>query len=183
MKRKSVRIALMMGLLIFSNTLQASFAQTVSGLRLNQATLTEALKRVGEMTGYEFFYHAEQLSRCGKRIRLEVEEGRLEEVLQEILSGTGFTYSVEDKTILIVPAPAREEQAKEVVLEGQVVDAADGSPLTGVTVVLEGTTVGAASDMDGKWSLRIPAGSYNILFSFIGYETKSIRFTGKNLAD
>ena len=28
-----------------------------------------------------------------------------------------------------------------------------------------------------------PAGSYNILFSFIGYETKSIRFTGKNLAD
>ncbi len=50
-------------------------------------------------------------------------------------------------------------------------------------MVLEGTTVGAASDMDGKWSLRIPAGSYNILFSFIGYETKSIRFTGKNLAD
>lgn len=183
MKKKSGRILLMMGLLIFSNTLQASFAQTVAGLKLKQATLTEALKQVGEMTGYEFFYNSEQLSRSGKRIDADVREAGLEQVLEDILAGTGFTYSVENRTIVIVPAPVRQEQVKETVLEGKITDAADGTPMTGVTVVLEGTTVGTASDIDGNYSLRIPAGSYNVVFSFIGYETKTIRFTGKNFAE
>ncbi|MEO1548393.1 MAG: TonB-dependent receptor [Bacteroidota bacterium] len=52
---------------------------------------------------------------------------------------------------------------------GTVLDAA--GPLPGVSVVLEGTTVGTASDFDGRFRLtNVPTGGVTIVFSYIGYE-------------
>ena len=52
---------------------------------------------------------------------------------------------------------------------GTVLDAA--GPLPGVSVILEGTTVGTASDFDGRFRLtNVPTGGVTIVFSYIGYE-------------
>ncbi len=56
------------------------------------------------------------------------------------------------------------------VLSGTVSDAKTGEPLIGATVILEGTTIGSATNDDGRYFIRnIPAKSYNITVSFIGY--------------
>lgn len=56
------------------------------------------------------------------------------------------------------------------VLSGTVSDAKTGEPLIGATVILEGTTIGSATNNDGRYFIRnIPAKSYNITVSFIGY--------------
>jgi hypothetical protein len=56
------------------------------------------------------------------------------------------------------------------VLSGTVSDAKTGEPLIGATVILEGTTIGSATNNDGRYFIRnIPANSYNITVSFIGY--------------
>lgn len=56
------------------------------------------------------------------------------------------------------------------VLSGTVSDAKTGEPLIGATVILEGTTIGSATNDDGRYFIRnIPANSYNITVSFIGY--------------
>ncbi|MCQ2252246.1 MAG: SusC/RagA family TonB-linked outer membrane protein [Bacteroidales bacterium] len=53
------------------------------------------------------------------------------------------------------------------------VEEENGQPLIGVTVSIQGTTVGTITDFNGEYSLMIPSGKEDgmIVFSFIGYET------------
>ncbi len=47
----------------------------------------------------------------------------------------------------------------------------NGQSLPGVTIVVKGTTVGTITDMDGKFTLPIPAGAQTLVFSFVGMTT------------
>ena len=56
-------------------------------------------------------------------------------------------------------------------ISGTVVDAQTGDPLPGVNVILEGTTLGAATDINGFYFIiSIPPGTYNLRASMMGYE-------------
>ncbi len=62
-------------------------------------------------------------------------------------------------------------------ISGQVSDADLGSPLPGVNLRLEGTTIGGATDVDGVFSFNAPAGDYVLVISFTGYTTARERVT------
>lgn len=59
-------------------------------------------------------------------------------------------------------------------IRGTVFDDQTGESLPGVTVFQEGTTLGAITDFDGKFSITSPAGQYTLSVSFISYETLKI---------
>jgi len=60
-------------------------------------------------------------------------------------------------------------------IAGRITDKQDGTPLAGVNVVLQGTTIGAATDHDGYYSiLNIPPAYYSVNASMIGYSTYTI---------
>ena len=50
----------------------------------------------------------------------------------------------------------------------------DGQPLPGVNIMVEGTTVGVISDMDGKYSIDVPGNESVLVFSFIGTITQKL---------
>ncbi|WP_300570502.1 TonB-dependent receptor [Flavobacterium sp.] len=52
-------------------------------------------------------------------------------------------------------------------------------PLPFANVTIKGTTFGATTDMEGKYTIEVPEGSYSIVFSFLGYESKEVVFTVK----
>ena len=55
-------------------------------------------------------------------------------------------------------------------LVGIVLDAATNEPLIGANVLLEGTNIGAATNVEGKFIiLNIPPGKYNVIASMVGY--------------
>ncbi len=57
-------------------------------------------------------------------------------------------------------------------IAGKVSDSENGKPLAGVNVVVEGTTMGAATDLDGYYViLNVPSGHYRLKASMIGYTT------------
>jgi outer membrane receptor protein involved in Fe transport len=57
-------------------------------------------------------------------------------------------------------------------LTGKVTDKKTGEALPFVNITLEGTTIGAASDLDGRYViLNIPPGKYNVKIQYIGYQT------------
>lgn len=57
-------------------------------------------------------------------------------------------------------------------LVGNLTDADSGEPLIGANIFLTGTTLGAASNENGNYViLNIPPGTYEVRYSFIGYET------------
>ncbi|MBI5808657.1 MAG: TonB-dependent receptor [Ignavibacteriales bacterium] len=57
-------------------------------------------------------------------------------------------------------------------LTGKVTDKKTGEPLPFVNVVIEGTSLGAATDLDGKYTiLNVSPGKYNVKFQYVGYQT------------
>lgn len=61
------------------------------------------------------------------------------------------------------------------IITGKVTDAKTQEPLIGATVLLEGTTLGAQTDVDGKFRIAsIPPKSYNLKVQYVGYQPKSV---------
>src|SRR6056297_556164 len=61
-------------------------------------------------------------------------------------------------------------------VSGIVTDAENGNPLIGVNVMLSGTSFGAATDMEGYFTiLNVPPGKYEVTASSIGYKTYRIK--------
>lgn len=87
-------------------------------------------------------------------------------------SDVGFIKSLLLTVLLVLVCGIINAQAQNRQYKGTVTDA-DGLPLPGVTIVVEGTTNGTISDLDGNFSLNAPEGSM-LVFSFIGYSPVTI---------
>lgn len=59
---------------------------------------------------------------------------------------------------------------------GTVVDEGNAA-LPGASIVVKGTTIGTASDLNGNFSFNVPGGSTTLVVSFIGMETKEVPIT------
>ncbi len=60
---------------------------------------------------------------------------------------------------------------------------ADGEPLIGASVLVQGTTVGTVADFDGAYSLNVPEGGNVLVFSFTGYSEKQVTLGVSNVID
>ncbi len=62
----------------------------------------------------------------------------------------------------------------QISVNGKVTDADDKSALIGVNILVQGTSIGTVTDLDGNYSLNVPDANSVILFSYTGYETQAI---------
>ncbi|MFS4493095.1 SusC/RagA family TonB-linked outer membrane protein [Maribacter sp. 2308TA10-17] len=56
----------------------------------------------------------------------------------------------------------------------------DQGPLSGASVVVKGTTVGAVADFDGNYSIDVPDGSNTLIFSYVGYSAQEVAIDGRS---
>ncbi|RJE72495.1 SusC/RagA family TonB-linked outer membrane protein [Reichenbachiella sp. MSK19-1] len=66
---------------------------------------------------------------------------------------------------------------------GKVTDDGDGSEIPGVNVMVKGTTVGTVTDLDGNYSLELPADAEALVFSYIGYLKQDVLIGGRSSID
>ena len=67
-------------------------------------------------------------------------------------------------------------------VKGTVYDAEmDMMPMKGATVMIKGTTIATITDVDGNFSLAIPASRGELVFSFIGYESKTLPISNSHM--
>ncbi|MDC6367701.1 MULTISPECIES: SusC/RagA family TonB-linked outer membrane protein [Flavobacteriaceae] len=67
--------------------------------------------------------------------------------------------------------------AQEIQVSGTVGD--ENGPLPGVSVVVDGTTNGVATDFDGNYTLSNVASDATLVFSYVGYNTENIAVNGR----
>ncbi len=67
-------------------------------------------------------------------------------------------------------------------VKGQVVDSENGEPLIGASVVIEGTTQGVVTDLDGNFTLKVNQGQ-TILFRFLGYKDLKKKITQRGTVE
>lgn len=58
-------------------------------------------------------------------------------------------------------------------VSGKIVDAEDGSPIVGASIIIKGTQIGTVSDFDGYYSITLPQDHRQLSFTYIGYQTQT----------
>lgn len=66
---------------------------------------------------------------------------------------------------------------------GKVTDAENGEALIGASVSVVGTTRGAVTDIDGKYSVEVPEGSTQLRFAYTGYKEEVVVLTASNVVE
>lgn len=56
-------------------------------------------------------------------------------------------------------------------------------PVIGATVLVEGTSVGSITDLDGNYSIDLPQGATRLVFSYIGYSKQVVEVNGRSVVD
>ncbi|ELR69539.1 TonB-dependent receptor [Fulvivirga imtechensis AK7] len=75
------------------------------------------------------------------------------------------------------------DAAAQIVVQGRVTSSDDGEPLPGVNVLVENTTKGTVTDVDGNYSITLDGDENVLVFSFIGFATERISVSGRSVID
>jgi len=86
------------------------------------------------------------------------------------------TLQIKDQRII----PNKNQRLKDIVVKGKVADA-DGNPLSGVSVSLKGNTAGTSTNVNGNFSLSVPAESATLVFSYVGFIPEEITVNGRSV--
>ena len=83
--------------------------------------------------------------------------------------------------ILSFPAFGLYAQDGTITLSGTVISSVDNQPIVGVAVYVEGSSTGATTDLDGTYSITVPADTKEITFACVGYLTRQIKLDESNI--
>lgn len=149
-------------------------------LRLGEIRLERLFEVLEQRTNLRFVFNHEAVQ--GYTVQADMKDKTVEEVLDAALKDTPLEYEVLGGHIVISPRTAQQGQQQDVLtIRGTVTDAT-GAPMPGVTVMLEGTNFGAATDADGNYEMSIQkehAGT--LIFSFVGMKTQEIAINGRTV--
>ena len=79
--------------------------------------------------------------------------------------------------LLVVSCTTGFSQTNAFIVTGKVLNAETKLPLSGASVFAQNTTLGTATDAQGNFKLWLPAGGYDIVITFTGYNTESKRIS------
>lgn len=147
-------------------------------LNMKEVTVKMLLDEIQRQTDLHFIFNTEQTNSLGK-VSIEVRNESVEAVLIRLFEGTDLTYSFRGNIIVVKRREDTRGQQEMLKITGKVVDEKK-QVLPGVTVKLEGTTVGTATNTKGVFSLMLPVREGFLEFSFVGFKSKKVRFTEKS---
>ena len=77
--------------------------------------------------------------------------------------------------LLVVVLFNAQAQSQSFIASGKVIDKQSGQALTGASVFCQNTTLGTTTNAQGEFSINLAAGGYDLVISYSGYETYSMR--------
>ena len=150
-------------------------AQGVISEKGQAMTIKQAIQLIEKNSNYTFFYNAADLKNTtNKNLNCE---GTIEEVLKEVFKGSGITYMIKGNEIILKvnkEEAAQQQPKKKRTVTGTVVDAENGDPVIGATVVVKGQKDGVITDLDGNFTIAISGSKAQLEFSYIGYRKKTV---------
>ncbi|MDR3251181.1 MAG: TonB-dependent receptor [Tannerella sp.] len=153
-----------------------SYAQNARiTLDKNKVALSEVLDEIEKQTDYLFIFN-DQVD-VDRIVSVKAKAMPVGKVLDNLLADTDVEYTMSGTHIVLTKqvtvSPDRNTQQQGVRITGTVTDVA-GEPVIGVTVKVKGSTVGTATDVEGKFTLTVTDNAV-LQVSYIGYIPQEIR--------
>ena len=158
-------------------------------LRATNQRLIQVLAELEKQTDFVFAYNQE-VTRDRSRITLTLSSD-LKSILQKITEQVDYDFKRVNENIYVVRSeaseinPATKEVEEEVTFERREIDIRGkvtderGEPIPGATVVVEGSTIGTVTDIDGQFALNVGEGAV-LRISFIGYTAQRVTVSNQS---
>lgn len=173
------------GICVSIGVLFIRFGECPAGEYRIEKCLVAGNLRTGEKTDRKSFMYSNDDIRHLQKRDFRMTDADVETIMEACLKDTGLTFEVVDEVVIVKPAVQvmNSVPQKKMVLSGTVKDNR-GDVMPGVTVRIKGTTLGVATDIDGKWNLEIPEMNDVVLvFSFVGMESQEIEPGNRTVID
>lgn len=192
MYKKSLKALIMAFALVY--TFEAS-ADAYSRISLSEVNtpVEDVLKKIEKEAKCLFVINTQVDTQ--RKVNLNVKNKTVSEILDIMFKGTDVSYSIQNPNIMLSRRTAAQGQPKgssnsnsmaqansSRIVTGKVTDAS-GEALIGLTVKVAGTSAATATDIDGNYSIKVPAGGSELEFSYIGYQTVKQPISGKDKID
>lgn len=177
MKKNVFKTLISFFAIILTSTISISaFAQMpLVSIDVKEVSVKDLLKNIEEETGYTFAYVDSEID-VNKQVSISVKNQEVSSILTEVLPNTNIEIKG-DKIILTakkaVPTTKSTQAVPQRTIKGKVVDQ-NGEPVIAAVVILSGTTIGTATDLNGNYSLDIKQNNAILEFSSIGYQTTRV---------
>lgn len=177
-----MRLSIVLCLLtIFCASATVSYSQTNEiSLHMKNGTLEQALDAIKQQSEYSFWYRNNEVN-LDCEVSININKQNISSVLDKLLVSQGLTYTINEKHIIIYK---KNEKTSQVVLDdtkritGKVTDD-NNVPIIGANVIVKGSTNGTITDIDGNFTLEVPAHAI-LLISYIGYVSQEVLVKNQN---
>ncbi len=186
------KVILFLLLLTLGNALGASAQSNLITMRLKNAALIDVFNQIERQTTYRFSYFDAEID-AQRNITLSVKKAKVSAVLDRCLKNRNLTYRiVSDKSIVILkktPKSTTQDKADKASrptgatrkVTGVITDE-HGEPVVGASVLIKGTGKGIVSDLDGRFTLDVPAGA-TLRVTYVGFSDKEVRVGDRSRMD
>ncbi|PMD90444.1 SusC/RagA family TonB-linked outer membrane protein [Siphonobacter sp. BAB-5405] len=163
------------------HTVQDVLERTVT-LPAGKVSLEQALSQIENQASVKFVY-SRKVIQSDQQVSVKAMHTKLEEVLKALLGPLAIQYRlVSGRIVLSKSQETMLLTAPKLTVTGTVTDN-QGQTLTGVSVVLKGTTTGSATDANGRYTLNVPDDAATLVFSYVGYVTQEVAIGGRSAID
>ncbi|MEI8049543.1 MAG: SusC/RagA family TonB-linked outer membrane protein, partial [Bacteroidota bacterium] len=183
--------------LLFAGTMAATAANSYSqktklDLQMQNSSVSDILRTIESSSEFIFIYDASIINENAKQ-SVSVKGEQLENVLDQLFKGSNVSYKIDDRQVLLyekdnlktldpMVTGIATQQAQKKTIKGTVKDE-KGQSVPGVSVVVKGTTIGQVTDVEGKYSLEVPADAKTLVFTFVGMDQQEVIITGRTAID
>lgn len=163
---------------VSASTYSQNTKLSVSGANIS---LEEVFGKIEDQSDFSFFYNLNQLN-TSKKVKIDLKDQPIEDILDNVLEGTGLSYTINNK-LIVIHGKGENQGAKvigqqKVTIKGKVTDSS-GQPLPGVAAVIKGTNSGTITDFDGNYTLANVPDNATLVFSFVGMKPQEVPVAGK----
>ncbi|MEX2639262.1 MAG: carboxypeptidase-like regulatory domain-containing protein [Balneolales bacterium] len=130
-------------------------------LDIHDEPIEQALRKIAQSTGLRLVYRGDIMS--DKKVTLTNESISVSDALTSVLEGTNLEPKYSSTGYLLIASMDEGSNSRysqriiQETIRGTVTDASSGESLPGVNILIEGTTVGTTSDVDGNYELSVPS--------------------------
>ena len=157
-----------------------SYSQSAKlSLLFRNGTIQQVFDEIQKQSEFIIFYKDSQVD-LNHKVSINANQLTVDKILSEVLEGTGLTFRIFDRQVVIVPEKENDklkalEVLKQMAPPGEktisgIVKDDTGIGLPGVSVSIKRTTKGSITDENGEFRLQASLGD-TLLFSFIGKNT------------
>lgn len=172
------KIILLLLLLGGHSAFSSTYSQTtLLTLDIQNKSIKEVMDIIEKKSEYVFFFSDNINRDIQKEVDVHVNGSTLDKILDVLFSETNLSYKIKNRQVMIAknvvaPLPAQPLVQQKKVVTGKVLDP-NGETLPGAAIIVEGSTRGVTTDIDGSYSIEVNKNE-KLVFSYLGMEPQTI---------